>query len=458
MSVPDAARESQLRDIIGGNGTVASGFLRLLSLDAVRERMGDKWQARSIYIQYVTESAIKRHLERGQTFYQANDCCYVIIFDFDAEDRAQYICRSISREIIQRLLGSSENKDDDLAMEMRVAVVDGDQLRQGAGLPAALERSLAAAAPRVITGSDAAGVGNIATPEEGHSKGGATAIEEQASDLALRGLLLEAGKRTAAGGDPRSVAGSAADLPGFDVRYLPFWSVNARAFLAYRIDPRLRMEGRGPLRVDSLRDEIGDPDLIRGFDRLVLDLSLLDLNRSIAAGGKYVATVPVHVESLERETDQKSLLKFLEQQPASTLRLLTFEIVDTKNSRLLDLVRYIWMLRDRCRQVVLRQDLSSVPWLQFQHLPNGAVGMSVMTPSAVVPEQQIVEEMNAFVKAVAKYRIETFAYGLRSRSLAFAAIGAGFNHVSGAAIADRTRSPQGVASAAMDDIFPAPKE
>jgi hypothetical protein len=458
MSAPDAARESQLREILGNNKTVASGFLRLLSLDAVRERMGAKWQARSTYIQYVTESAIKRHLQRGQTFYQVNDSSYVIIFDFDAEDRAQYICRAISREIIQRLLGSSENKDDDLAMEMRVAVVDCDQLRQGAELPAALEYSLAAAAPRVITSSDAAGIGNAAMPTEGRSHGGAAAGEEQASDLALRGLLLEAGKRMAAGGDPRSVAGSPVDLPGFDVRYLSFWNVNARAFLAYRIDPRLRTEGHAPLRVDSLRDEIGDPDLIRGFDRLLLDLSLLDLNHSIAAGGKYVAVVPVHVESLEREADQKSLLKFLQQQPASTLRLLTFEIVDTKKSRLLDLVRYIWMLRDRCRQVVLRQELSSVPWLQSQHLPDGAVGMSVMIPSAVVPEPQIVEEMNAFVKAVTKYRIETFAYGLRSRSLAFAAIGAGFNHVSGAAIADRTRSPEGVASAAMDDLFPAPKE
>src|SRR3954469_10258631 len=98
MTAPDAGREKALRDIISTHKAVASGFLRLLSLDALRERMGDKWQSRSDHIQFVTEAAIKRHLQRGQTFYRANDSSYVIVFDFDAEDRAEFICRAISRE------------------------------------------------------------------------------------------------------------------------------------------------------------------------------------------------------------------------------------------------------------------------------------------------------------------------------------------------------------------------
>lgn len=61
--------------------------------------------------------------------------------------------------------------------------------------------------------------------------------------------------------------------------------------------------------------------------------------------------------------------------------------------------------------------------------------------------------MNGFVATVAKHRIETYGYEMRSRSLTFAAIGAGFDHVSGSAVAARCRQPNGAALAAMDDVF-----
>jgi hypothetical protein len=209
--------------------------------------------------------------------------------------------------------------------------------------------------------------------------------------------------------------------------------------------------------MDSLGDRTGDPDLVRSFDRLVLDLAVLDLNRAIATGAKYVAVVPVHVESLVRDADQQALLKFLEQQPASLRQLLTLEIVDTRKSKFNDLVRTVWMLKERCRQLILRQEMGLAPWLQSQHLPAGAVGMSVKIPGAEVPELEIAAAMNGFVKALLGHRIETFVFGLRSRSLAFAAIGAGFSQVSGPAIVEGSRTPGGVASAGMGDIFTAAK-
>src|SRR3954471_21700768 len=154
MITQDAARESQVRDIIATHKAVASGFLRLLSLDALRERMGDKWESRSEHIQFVTEAAIKRHLQRGQTFYRANDSSYVIVFDFDAEERAEFICRAISREIIQRLLGSSENKDENLAIEMRVAVIASSKILPGIDPHGVLDQSLRAAVPKLVASGD----------------------------------------------------------------------------------------------------------------------------------------------------------------------------------------------------------------------------------------------------------------------------------------------------------------
>jgi hypothetical protein len=463
MTAPDAAREKTLRDIVSTHKAVASGFLRLLSLDALRERLGDKWETRSGHIQFVTEAAIKRHLQRGQTFYQANDSSYVIVFDFDAEDRAEFVCRAISREIIQRLLGSSENKDETLAIEMRVAVVASSQMASGADLPGMLEQSLQAAAPKLISSADEGGDRNDAGPPI-PSAARVSGSAAPSADLFLRDLLRQAEQRMAED-NSRSGPAGLADLPGLEARYAPLWHVGSRAFLTYRFDPRFEAGPRGPIAadnsdmpgMDSLGDMTADPDLIRAVDRLVLNLAVLDLNRAIESGAKYVAMVPIHVESLAREQDQMALLKFLERQPAALHQLLALEIVDTRKSRFDDLVRHIWMLKDRCRQIIVRQDMDRVPWLQSQHLPTGAVGMSVQIPGAEVPELEIVFAMNGFVKAVARHRIEAFVFDLRSRSLAFAAIGAGFSQVSGPAIAAWTRTPGGVASAGLDDIFTAAK-
>jgi hypothetical protein len=468
----DAARESALRDIVSSHKAVASGFLRLLSLDALRERLGDKWETRSDHIQFVTEAAIKRHLQRGQTFYQASDSGYVIVFDFDAEERAEFICRAISREIIQRLLGSSENKDENLAIEMRVAVIAGSQLAAGADLPGMLEQSLQAAPSKLISNTDEGADRKDAAPKAppaARASDGTAAVAGHLGDLFLRNLLKEAQQRIVEG-DPQSTATTLAELPGFESRYVPFWHVGSRAFLTYRFDPRFEAGPRGPIAVDSpgldsqeieargmdsLGDMTGDPDLIRNLDHLVLNRAVLDLDRAIEAGAKYVAMVPIHVESLARDQDQKALLKFLEQQPAALLQLLSLEIVDTRKSKFNDLVRHIWMLKDRCRQIILRQETDRMPWLPSQHLPPGAVGMSVRIPGADVPELEIATAMNGFVKGVSQHGIETFVFGLRTRSLAFAAIGAGFSQVAGPAIAARSRTPSGVASAGMHDIFTA---
>lgn len=463
MSNPDAARESQLRDILGSHRAVASGHLRLLSLDALRERMGAKWQGRSDHMLYIVESIIKRHLRHGQTFYQANDSSFVIVFDFDDQDRAEFVCRAISREIVQRLLGASENKADDMAVEMRVAVVSCDQVGRGGDISTALESALSGAAPQVVAASAAGGAtpesrtsgpSNDATPVRAADTSGA-AKGVQPLHQALRSLLEEPEGRLLAGDGRHRGATGPARQTAPDFLYRPFWTVKARAFLAYRIVPKLRVEGHGAIDADAIHEVIDDADLVRALDRLWLNRAMLDLARSLDAGRKYVVIVPIHIDSLARDSDRSSLLGLLERQPNPIPNLVAIELIDSEKCRWVELVRYLWILRGKCRQVILRQSMSNVPWLQSQHLPDGAVGMSVVVPGAKVPEEQIFRSMNAFIATVAKHRIETYAYGLRSRSLTFAAIGAGFDHVSGSAVAARCSQPSGVALAAMDDVFAA---
>jgi hypothetical protein len=133
-------------------------------------------------------------------------------------------------------------------------------------------------------------------------------------------------------------------------------------------------------------------------------------------------------------------------------RLVSLELIDARRHSWHELVRCIWALKSSCRQVIVRQGMT-LPWLQAQHLPERSVGFSVALARTSRSEVDLIRELNVFVETAAKHRVESFIYGLRSRSLAFAAIGAGFNHVSGPAVAPRQKSGIGVAAAAMEELF-----
>lgn len=457
----DKATEAQLNDIVNSHGTIASGFLRLLSLDAVRDRLGSKWESRADHIRFIAENTIKRHLARGQTFYQANDSGYVIVFDFDAQDRAEFVCRAIGREIVQRLLGPGENNPEDVAVELRVSTVSCEPLRRSGSPAAALEKTLGDVPPWVVSGAD--GAAAETPPGRAWGASASSTVAQANSNVGRSAAFYGQVRDLLAATEERlmSVSGAAGDAndsaaimkpSGVDFLYLPFWNADARAFLSYRIESRFQIPGLGKVGIDQVADVVEDADFIRLIDRLTLSRALLDLKLSIAEGRKYITIVPVHMASMTRDSDRAAFLGLLDRQSKPIPRLVSLELIDAWGAAWHDLVRYSWSMREKCRQTILRQTLK-LPWLQTQHLPDGAVGLSVMLPSTTGRESQIIRGFDAFIEIATKHRLETYIYGLRPRSLAFGAIGAGFHHVSGAAIAPRSRTPGGVALADMEDLF-----
>ncbi len=61
--------ESNPEELVRNYRSVSSGALRMLSIEALKEQLGGKWEARLEQMKFMVESIIRRHLQRGQTFY-----------------------------------------------------------------------------------------------------------------------------------------------------------------------------------------------------------------------------------------------------------------------------------------------------------------------------------------------------------------------------------------------------
>ncbi len=183
--------------------------------------------------------------------------------------------------------------------------------------------------------------------------------------------------------------------------------------------------------MDSLGDMTGDPDLIRDFDHLVLKLAVLELHRAIEAGAKYVAMVPIHVESLTRDQDQRALLQVTGAAaaglaPTADTGDCRYEEIPVQRSGAAHLDAEEPLPADHSAAGCNAGALAAVA------TSAGRRGrMSMKTPGAELPEPEIVAAMNGFVKAISRHGIETYLFDLRTRSLAFAAIGAGFSQIAG---------------------------
>lgn len=120
-----SSRRDQLDRVIEA-GLAAQGRVFALSLEPVRQSLGDRWEVKRDHIWDVAERTLERRLPPPDVFMRVDDTTFVAaVASQDAYD-GQVLCADILRGLLSFFLG--RNADDDVVLK-RVASLDGGGLQ-----------------------------------------------------------------------------------------------------------------------------------------------------------------------------------------------------------------------------------------------------------------------------------------------------------------------------------------
>ena len=102
-----ASFQDEVRRILGNSaGEVSTGHLQIVGLDAVRSRLGDRWEKLAERVHDLAERTIRARLGPEDTFTRTKDGAFLLCFGRLSEEEAWLKASSIGDEIRQKLLGT----------------------------------------------------------------------------------------------------------------------------------------------------------------------------------------------------------------------------------------------------------------------------------------------------------------------------------------------------------------
>jgi PAS domain S-box-containing protein len=105
----DASFEQAVRNAMGqsaaGAAPVVAGKLQLVGLDAVRERLADRWPEMAERTFALAERVIQKYLQPGDIVRRSTDDGFLVFFGRLSESEAQFKARAIGDEIREKLIG-----------------------------------------------------------------------------------------------------------------------------------------------------------------------------------------------------------------------------------------------------------------------------------------------------------------------------------------------------------------
>lgn len=238
--------------------------------------------------------------------------------------------------------------------------------------------------------------------------------------------------------------------------YRPSWDPARGVIAAYLCVPMLP---DGPS--DAQRR---DAALVLGGGDLVLeklDLAVLQHGISVLEGlmrekRKLLVTTPVHFETLAVASHRQRYIEVLRTKLASdAASLLVIELVNVPDgvppARLLEITS---PLRAHARAVIARLRPETSEFAAFAGSRISAVGCDLSRHTG--SETTMMQQMSRFGRGAAKAGMATYLRGVRSLSLATAALGAGFAHVDGDVIAETVDHPRGIVEFNLLDLYDRP--
>jgi hypothetical protein len=397
------------------------GEVNLISIAQIKERLGSQWPHYAIKADRIARNAIERYLLPGDIYARWKDEGYIAVFATLDIHQAQIKSKLIGDEITKKLLGEEES---DLA-DVRAVEVQPDGS---------------------VTFSDVPSFDHLVAA----SANAATEAEAEASALSAIAPVIEA-EPSPPGAPPRS----GDPLADISFSYRPSWDPTRGVIAAYLCVPMLP-DGPGGARRRDASIVLADSASLAKLDFAVLDNVLGVLDRLVRAKRRLLVTVPVTFETLASAAHRRHYIDILRTKVAAdAAALLVIELVSVPDgvpqARLLEISS---PLRAQARAVIARLRPDTTEFGQFAGSRIAAVGCDLGRASG--SELAFMQQLSRFSRGATKAGVATYLRGVRSLSLATAALGAGFAHLDGDAIALPVDQPQGIVEFSLIDLYNAP--
>lgn len=398
------------------------GQVNLVSMLRIKERLGSQWAHHAVNADRIARNAIERYLLPGDIYARWKDTGYIVMFSTLDAHQAQIKCMLIGDEITKKLLGEGEI---DLAEVHGVEVEADGELRFSPlpGFEQLVALTVGGAPPHV-------------------DKEEVSAALSPALFVGTEALPAGAGYRKS---DP---------LADISYSFRPSWDPGRGVIAAYLCAAELFEEPSGRRREAHLI--LGnDNSALEKLDFAVLDHVIAVLDGLVREKRRLLITAPVRFETLTSAANRRRYIDALSRLSADSAALLVVELVavpeGVPQARLLEISS---PLRAHARAVIARLAPETADFAQFAGSRIAAVGCNISRQSG--SELALMQQMARFSRGAAKAGIATYLRGVHTVSLATAALGAGFAHVDGDAIAAAIALPRGIVQFSLFDLYNPP--
>lgn len=391
----NVSTETRLRETLARYRREASNRVYLLDLAALKGRLGERWPVLADKVASITLQSIERHLTPADMAAPYGDGTFLCVFSHLGQREAELKCLLIAREIGRRLVGSDEAAE---VVKVRTVAVEesGDLSFADADLDASAE-----------------------------------ALQHEIGAAAIRSLQALPKLMTAG-------------LPHWDqiqFIYRPLLALRGMVVSTFVCVPIRPLGGQKFASGHNVLANAADEYQLADLDTVVLAKVVADLASTAERDVRALLCLPVHFQTLSTPRFREIYLDICRRYLPTFTQRLIFELVDLPEgvvqSRLHDLVA---TLRPYSRAVIARVPLGQKTFASFRLAGLHAVGTDIYY--AKEGEEFLMHAMEHFVAAAEREGLKTYIHGLRSVSLATAAISGGFDYIDGYSLTSVVNIPK----------------
>jgi len=397
--MPPDGFEARAAKLLGRREPVTAGRLHFTGIAAIKEKFGEAWPGLALKAEAMMRRTLERRLTPSDFHRRGEDFDFVLFFPALMPKEARVKCAQLGEELAKVLIDEFHSE---VEAETSAGAIDSKALLE---------------------------------------------IIHHDRDLA-EAICVEIDKALENGGRP------ALPSAGLDqVRFLfrPIWDVRRNAVFNFVCVPVIRTASGRIISGESAVEGLDDRHVRMDYDLRLLKRVVDEFMRVGAQDRRLLFTIPVHVDTVSSTAFRTEYLKLWRTLPLSLQRLAVFDLVGGSDgfpqSRLIEILP---SLKPVSRAITLRMPLSA------PHILSRFAHMGLHALSAEVPhgrEEGMAQDFEKFVIAAEKAHLLTYLHGIRTGSLAIAAVGAGFSFIDGAAIGTAEANPKDALRFSMEDLY-----